>query len=123
MFSIGSAPVDAMTYTDEEELHGDAPWLVEERGRWSHAGASGATAVRRIRARMRSPRLTSTTPAITTTPPSSSPTSGTSPSQMNPIRTANAGTRYSSEVEVAIGRFATAYPQRTNPSAEGSRPR
>ena len=34
---------------------------------------------------------------------------------MNPIRTANAGTRYSSEVDVAIGRFATAYPHSPNP--------
>jgi hypothetical protein len=37
---------------------------------------------------MRSPRLTSTTPRWTTRPPSSSPASGTSPSQTNPIRTA-----------------------------------
>jgi hypothetical protein len=63
------------------------------------------------------------TPATTTSPPISSPATGISPSQTNAISTAKAGTRYSSDVAATIGNRPTAYPQSTNPRADGRTPR
>lgn len=63
------------------------------------------------------------TPATVTAPPASSRAPGTSDSHTKDTTSAIGGTRYRAAVETASGSRATAYPQITKPSAEGSSPR
>jgi hypothetical protein len=57
-----------------------------------------------------------------TAPPTSSAAVGTSPSQANDTARATTGTRYSTDVAAETVDRATAYPQVTKPSADGSSP-
>jgi hypothetical protein len=58
-----------------------------------------------------------------TSPPTSSISRGRSPNQPNATASATTGTRYSAAVATVTVNRATAYPQVTKPTADGSRPR